>query len=235
LLRLRARPVDLLVAALLAVLGFGIAVQVRSTQGDGLLSSARQQDLVQILDELGNRSERLRGEIATLSETREQLSSGSGSAASALAEARRRTQVLGVVAGTVPATGPGIVVGIGEGSGKVSASLLLDTMEELRNAGAEAMQFEGATPQGTKAVRIVASSWFVDAPDGVLVDGVALAAPFRFLVIGDSSTLAGAMAIPGGVEDTVQQAGGTIQVSRATEVRVTALHVVTAPRYARPE
>ena len=60
LLTPRLRRVDLAVAGLLAVLGFAAVVQVRSTQEDGPLATARQEDLVQILDELTNRNDRLR-------------------------------------------------------------------------------------------------------------------------------------------------------------------------------
>ncbi|HTL23981.1 MAG TPA: DUF881 domain-containing protein [Mycobacteriales bacterium] len=235
LLTPRARRVDVLVAALLALLGFGLAVQVRSTQGDALLTSARPQDLVQILDELNNRGERLRDEVDSLTATQQRLTSGSGSAASALADARRRTQVLGVLAGTLPASGPGIRVTIADPKGQVSASVLLDAMEELRNAGAEAMQVEGAGDAGTVAVRVVASTAFVDSTSGVVVDGVQLGSPYRFVVIGDPATLAGALVIPGGVDDTVRNQGGTIDVARAEQVRVSALHRLVAPRYARPQ
>jgi uncharacterized protein YlxW (UPF0749 family) len=236
LLRPQARKVDLLVAALLALLGFGIAVQVRSTQGDALLVSARPEDLVQILDELNNRGERLRDEVDSLTETQQRLTSGSDSAASALADARRRTLVLGVIAGTAPARGPGVRVTITDPESQVSASLLLDAMEELRNAGAEAMQVEGAGESGaTVAVRVVASTSFVDEESGVLVDGTRLSSPYRFVVIGDPATLAGALAIPGGVEDTVRQQGGTTDVARSDEVRVSALHRLTTPHYARPQ
>jgi uncharacterized protein YlxW (UPF0749 family) len=235
LLRPRARRVDLLVATLLALLGFGLAVQVRSTQGDALLTSARPEDLVQILDELNNRGERLRDEVAALTQTQQRLTSGSDTATSALADARRRSQVLGVLAGTLPATGPGIRVTIADPNGKVSASLLLDAMEELRNAGAEAMQVEGEGDSGPVAVRVVASTSFVDDPSGVLVDGVRMASPYRFVVIGDPATLAGALVIPGGVEDTVRNQGGSTDVARAEQVQVRALHRLVAPHYARPE
>ena len=236
LLRPKARKVDLLVAALLALLGFGLAVQVRSTQGDALLATARPEDLVQILDELNNRGDRLRDEVASLTETQQRLTSGSGAAESALADARRRTQVLGVIAGTLTARGPGIRVTITDPRSQVSASLLLDAMEELRNAGAEAMQIEGQGDAGTSvAVRVVASTSFVDERTGVVVDGTRLSSPYRFVVIGDPATLAGALAIPGGVEDSVRQQGGRTDVARADEVRVTALHRLTTPRYARPQ
>jgi uncharacterized protein YlxW (UPF0749 family) len=236
LLRPRARRVDVLVAALLALLGFGLAVQVRSTQQDGLLTSARQEDLVQILDELGNRSDRLRQEVASLTATKQRLTTGSGADQAALAEARRRTQLLGVMAGTVAATGPGVLVRITDPKTQVSASVLLDALEELRNAGAEAVQLEGTGDAGTvTSVRVVAQTALEDDQAGIVVDGVRLKAPYRFVAVGDPGTLAGAMAIPGGVEDAVRQQGGSTEVTRSQRVRVGALRVLTAPRYARPQ
>ena len=235
LLRPRTRRVDLSIAALLLVLGFALAVQVRSTKTDSLLTNARQEDLVQILDELGNRSDRLRDEIDTLTATRERLTSGSGASEAALAEARRRTQVLGVIAGTVPAVGPGVTIRITDPQTKISASVLLDALEELRNAGAEAVQLEGTGPSGrVTAVRVVAQTALSDDEKGVVVDGVLLVAPYRFDVIGDAGTLAGAMAIPGGVEDVVGSLDGTLEVTRSDRVRVGALRALAAPRYARP-
>jgi uncharacterized protein YlxW (UPF0749 family) len=235
-LRPRTRRVDLLVSALLLVLGFGLAVQVRSTQDEGVLTSARQEDLVQILDDLRNRGDRLRDEVESLSAAKDRLSSGSGDTAAALREAQRRTQVLGIIAGTLPATGPGILVTVEDPGAQVSASLLLDALEELRNAGAEAMQLEGTGTNGrSAAVRVVASTSLVDEEGGVAVDGVSLRAPYRFVVVGDASTLAGALAIPGGVEDTVRQQGGTARVERRETVQVRALHALERPRYARPQ
>jgi uncharacterized protein YlxW (UPF0749 family) len=235
LLKPRARRVDFLVAALLLLLGFGLAVQVRSTQSDNLLTSARQEDLVQILDELSNRSDRLRQEVTTLTETKARLTSGSGADEAALTEARRRTQLLGVIAGTVAASGPGVLVRITDPKTQVSASVLLDALEELRNAGAEAVELQGTGPAGTViGVRVVAQSSLTDVPTGVVVDRTTLVAPYRFVVLGDPATLAGAMAIPGGVEDAVRQLGGKTEITRSQHVRVGALRALTAPRYARP-
>ncbi|MCU1295560.1 MAG: division initiation protein, partial [Bryobacterales bacterium] len=158
-LKVRARRVDVLVASLLLVLGFALAVQVRSTQHDDLLTGARPEDLVQILDELQNRSARLQLEVESLNATKQRLTTGSGARSAALAEARRRTQLLGVLAGTLPASGPGVLVRITDPQGSVSASVMLDALEELRNAGAEAVQIEGAGPEGgTVAVRVVAQT-----------------------------------------------------------------------------
>ncbi|HWH28552.1 MAG TPA: DUF881 domain-containing protein, partial [Mycobacteriales bacterium] len=212
-LRPRVRGVDLLVAALLALLGFAAAVQVRSTQSDAPLTGARQEDLVQILDELANRNDRLRGEIADLAAARDRLTSGTDSTEAAIEEARRRAQVLGVLAGTVPAEGPGVVLTLRDPDRVVSADVLIDALQELRDAGAEAVQLEGTGEDGDdRAVRVVASTWLRDGDDGIVVDDVALRPPYRFVVVGDPPTISSALAIPGGVVDTVDQRGATARV-----------------------
>jgi uncharacterized protein YlxW (UPF0749 family) len=232
LLRPRLRRADLLVALLLAVLGFAAAVQVRTTQTEGPLAYARQEDLVTILDDLSNRNERLRSEIATLTEAQRRLTSGSGRDEAALAEAQRRAQLLGVLAGTVPARGPGIELTIADPDAQITADVLLDALEELRDAGAEAIQMEGSGPA---AVRVVAGTALVDGPQGgVLVDGVLLESPYRFVVIGDPGTIAPALAIPGGVIANVESRGARAVVDRREEVVVDALQPLDRPRYARP-
>ena len=236
LLRPRLRRVDLAVAALIGLLGFAAVVQVRSTRDDVVLASARQEDLVRILDDLSNRDDRLRREVLALTAARERLVSGRGSAQEALQEARRRAQVLGVLAGTAPAEGPGVVLTVTDPTGEVGADDLLDALEELRDAGAEAVQVTGA-PDGRgarDAVRVVASTWFLPRDGGVEVDGTLLRPPYRFTVVGDPATLAAALAIPGGVVDNVEQQGGRATVVRQQRVAVSALRPLERPRYARP-
>lgn len=237
LFRPRLRRVDVLVALLLAVLGFAAVVQVRSTRGDAVLASARQEDLVQILDDLSGRNARLRREVADLSASRERLTSAGGDEA-ALAEAQRRTQLLGVLAGTVAASGPGITLTIEDRTGGVRADVLLDALEELRDAGAQAVQLGGAQLAGARgggAVRVVASTALVDGTGGVLVDGALLTPPYVFTVLGDQGTLASALGIPGGVVATVARVGGAARVEQSGALVVGALRPLTPPRYARAD
>lgn len=237
LLAPRLRRVDVAVAVLLGLLGFAAVVQVRSTQEDGPLATARQEDLVQILDDLDNRNDRLRAEVAALEQAQRDLTSGTGRTEAALEEARRRAQLLGVLAGTVPASGPGVVLTMTDPDGSLRPDVLLDALQELRAAGAEAVQVEGRAPGGeqTRQVRVVAGTAFVTGTDGgIVVDGTTLQAPYRFLVIGDPATITSALRIPGGVVDNVEQFGGQARIVRADEVEVTALRPVEPPRYARP-
>lgn len=241
LLTPRLRRVDVAVAALLAVLGFAAVVQVRSTQEDGPLATARQEDLVQILDELANRDDRLRAEISSLEQARREITSGTDRSEAALAEARRRAQLLGVLAGTVPARGPGLLLTITDPKQQIGPEVLLNALEELRAAGAEAVQLDGSVVPGGSAgsggprVRVVASTAFLEGKQGgVLVDGELLRPPYRFTVVGDPPTLATALTIPGGVVDDVEQRGGRAIVERGEDVLVGALRPLEEPRYARP-
>lgn len=236
LLTPRLRRVDVAVAVLLGLLGFAAVVQVRSTQEDGPLAAARQEDLVQILDDLDNRNDRLRAEVSALEAAQRELTTGTGRTQAALEEARRRAQLLGVLAGTAPATGPGVIVTITDPDGTVGPDVLLAALQELRAAGAEAVQVEGRAPDGdVRRVRVVASTSFVAGDDGaVAVDSTQLRAPYRFVVIGDPATLTSALRIPGGVVDNVGQFGGQARITRQDTVEVTALRPLSAPRYARP-
>ncbi|NJC74122.1 DUF881 domain-containing protein [Planosporangium thailandense] len=219
------------IGLLLGLLGFALVVQLRSHGTDPELATARPEDLVRMLSDLDSRSERLRQEIASLEASQRQLTSGAQNRATALAEARRRADELGILAGTLPARGPGLEVKFVAGSEPIAASTVLDAVEELRGAGAEAMQIGGAA--GTP-VRIVASTYFADSGGALVVDGTRLTGPYTLLVIGDPQTMHTALNIPGGVVDTVHQHGGNVIVQESGTVGVTALHQVSAPRYARP-
>jgi uncharacterized protein YlxW (UPF0749 family) len=223
----------LVTAALLALLGFTFAIQVRSVADDPTVTAMGEEDLVRILANLDAHEERLREEIAELQETQRRLTTAGQSQQEALAEAERRADELGILAGTLPAEGPGVVVRLHGGPEAVSATTLLDTVQELRSAGAEVMQVEGA---GGTPVRIVASSYFLDRDGGVVVDGTLLRSPFTLTAIGEPQTLGPALHIPGGVVESVAEDGGTVTVREEPGgVEVTAVREPTSLRYARPE
>lgn len=227
---LRSRPTrgQFAVAALCGLLAFALVTQVHATASGGGLQAARVDDLLGILSDLDNRGDRLRAEIDDLQTREQRLRSGSGQTAAAVREARDRLRVLGVLTGTMAARGPGIVLVIDDPRGRVRADVLVDAIEELRDAGAEAMQLSG--------VRVVASTSVVDAGGGgFVVDGHHISAPYRLAAIGDRRTLAGALGIPGGVLDTVDgQSGAHASVIPSPVVTISALRPLQQPRYARP-
>jgi uncharacterized protein YlxW (UPF0749 family) len=203
-----------------------LAVQVRSNTSTSGLPAARQEDLVRILDDLSSREDRLRRQIAELEAARTRLSTTGDSSSTALEEARKRSDALGILAGTVPAQGPGIQLTLTDPERRLAAEDLLDAVEELRAAGAEAIQVGG--------VRIGLDSSFTATDRGLAVDGVTIAAPYQIVAIGDPSTLATAMEIPGGVADTVKRAGGNAVTEQRQRVVIRALRAVRTPRYSQP-
>lgn len=214
------------IALLCAILGFAVVIQVRQINSGSSLSSARPDDLVQILDGLQRREDELTKEIGDLQDTLTRLRRSGASSAEALAEANRQAAALGILTGTVATTGPGVRVVIQDPQHRVPPELLLDAVEELRNAGAEAYQ--------VGAVRVGVDSAFTGAGGAVTLDGTALSAPYTILAIGDPPTLAAALAIPGGVLDTVRRAGGSMVTAQSEHVGIDALRPSRTPLYARP-
>lgn len=223
-LRPRASRGQLLAAVLLGLLGFALVVQLGSND-QANLATLRQSDLVRILDDVTERSDRLRAEAQELQDTRDELLTSSDRIEAARQQAQQRVEVLGILTGTAPAVGPGIRLVIG--GSDVDARLLVDTVQELRDAGAEAIQLND--------VRVVASTAFVDAPGGALeVDGTVIEQPFEFWAIGEPQTLATAMSFPDGVVEKVEQRDGVARVEQLDEVRIDALRSPEEPQYARP-
>jgi uncharacterized protein YlxW (UPF0749 family) len=214
------------------VLGFAAAVQVRGNQ-DADLAGLRQTDLVRILDDVTERSARLQAEARDLEAARAKVTDDTSGSRAALEEAQARVRTLGILAGTVPATGPGIEFTIADPGGKVQADVLLDALQELRDAGAEAVEL--STPDGPR-VRVVASTHLVDIDGGgaVEVDEKRIEAPYQFRVIGDARTLAAALDIPGGVLDVLRQREARGMVTQRSEITISSLHPTPAPEYARP-
>ncbi len=220
-----------LVALLCAALGVGIVTQVRHTGSGDSLDTARPAELVVLLDSQRQREASLRTEIATLQSTITSLQAEGQGSAAARTEAQRRAQSLAVLVGTAAATGPGLTLQLSDPDGAVGPEVLLDEVQELRAAGAEAMQLSGS---GSPAVRLGLDSAFTGRAGSVRVDGEVLRAPYSLTVIGDPPTLAAALNIPGGVVDTVARAGGRLVVAQSPQVEVSALRVPRTPQYARP-
>jgi uncharacterized protein YlxW (UPF0749 family) len=220
----RFSKAQLLVAVLVAALGFAIVVQLRQTEQQGL-ATLRQSDLVRILDDVGDRRDRLAAEASDLESQRRELTDVRTGDQAALDAARARAVTLGILAGTVAAKGPGVEVYITDPRSTVRAATLLDMVQELRDAGAEAIQIGAA--------RVVASTAFSDIRSGVAVDNLVLSAPYTVKAIGDGQTMATALEIPGGVIASMPE-GAHATVATREEVEVTALHAMPDPAYARP-
>lgn len=220
---------QVLLAVILLLFGMGAAMQFRAKATDVTYSTASRADLVQILDNVNAESKRLASEIYDLERTKGELQSGADSARVAQEEAQRRLQIAQIMAGTVAAQGKGITITIYDPNNAVTGSMLLDAIEELRDAGAEVIAINGT-------IRVVASTWFANTAAGLVVDGILVKRPIRIDVIGDPQALEEAARFRGGVVSQVeaQTVGGSVVITRPNQVIITALHELTPNQFAKP-
>jgi uncharacterized protein YlxW (UPF0749 family) len=223
-MRPRASRAQVVVAVLMVLVGFGLVLQVRTTHSTNDFAGARRGDLIELLDSLEAASQRTQSQIDSLEETKASLQSDTNRNAAALNAAREQVQVLGILAGTIPAQGPGVRITIADPSNAIGSSTLLNALEELRDAGAEAIELNDT-------VRVVAQTALVDLDSGVGVDGVELQPPYVIEAIGSAHTLHAAVMFPGGLRDEVETFGGTVKVRELSDVEIASLHRAEQPQY----
>ncbi len=205
--------------------------QVKSTESGDSLDTASPADLLVVLDTLNQREAVLRQEIASLEQTLTTLQH-SGDSEAALDEAEARLTALSIQVGSASATGPGVTMSITDPHKGVGSEVLLDLVQELRAAGVEAIQIQGA---GSPPIRIGVDSWVSGSAGDISIDGRKVNAPYGVVAIGDPPTLAAALNIPGGVVDTVARRSGQLKIEQSQQVMISALREAKPHQYARSE
>ena len=120
--------------------------------------------------------------------------------------------------------GQGILIDV---EGSLDAIALNDLVNELRNAGAEAISVD--------AIRITARSVATQGPRSLVVDGVDVGVHFVMRAVGSPEGLAAALDRPGGVIAQLEQfISATITVTPATDITIPATALDLAPQVAQP-
>jgi uncharacterized protein YlxW (UPF0749 family) len=222
----RPTGMHVLVSLLIGALAFGMTTQIAQDDATDF-TSVRGVELVELLKSIDAANERLATQIDDLTATRDDLLSSSQRSEDAEKQARKRSEQLAILAGSAGATGPGVAVTIEDPDEAVSANQLLDAVQELRDAGAEAIAINGTA-------RVVAQTYFLDDDRVIVVGGTELKRPFVIEAIGDPDTMAEAVRFRGGLIDRVANVGGKATVTERTKVTITALADIKGPEYARP-
>jgi uncharacterized protein YlxW (UPF0749 family) len=224
----RPSSTQFVVAALLAVVGFSAVTQVRANELDNTYAGYREQDLIDVLTALSGASQRAERELASLENTRRDLLSVTSRREAALAEARQSLDTYNILAGLVPVTGPGIRVTITETEGEVALATMIDTVQELRNAGAEAMAINGE-------VRVIAQTPFEEGIGGIEVAGKLLSPPYVIDVIGEPTTLRSGMVFLRGPVDQLEEDGATVEIQELSSLDIEAVRSPGRPEFAEPD
>jgi uncharacterized protein YlxW (UPF0749 family) len=216
---------QLTIAAVAFVLGLLVVIQLRTQASGAAFAGLSSQELTVLVANLNDRNDELRGEIATLERELSTLTANTERGEVSVDELRADLRRVRLYAGIDPATGPGVVITI---RGPVDGTGVEDLINELRNAGAEAMAVD--------TVRLVPGVVTVGAAGAVTVDGVPLTDPFELSAIGAPDKLTGSLTRSGGI---IAQLAATmpevvVEVTPLDRVDVPATDRELVPVHAHP-
>lgn len=221
---------QLVVAAVLALTAMLVVLTVRTQATQPDYANLRREELVELLDGMSVETRRLEAEVRNLQSTRDELASGAEGAKAADREIERRLEVMRILSGTVPVKGKGIRITIADPNKQVTPELLLNSIEELRDAGAEVLEFNDE-------VRVIASTWIAfDDKGRLLADGVELTAPIVIDAIGEPATLEAGARFRGGLVSQVEAepVAGTVRIEQLEEISIDSVVRIKKNEYAKP-
>lgn len=209
-------------AAIALLVGFLLAVQATRDPGLSRLAAERPEDLSRILADLGEEADALTAQVAALRVKLSRYRTSARTDELAVRDARETLADLQVLAGVVAVEGPGVQITVEDPNGEIEWDAMLDLIQELRDAGAEAIAVGN--------VRVIASTWFGPVDAGIGLDGKAVSAPYEVSAIGPADELAEAMGLPGGPL-TVIGASPEVEVRIRTEDQMTLPATDEAPSF----
>ncbi len=214
------RSAQLALTVVALVLGFIVVVQIRSQAAASDLAGRSAQDLTVLVANLNTRNDQLRGEIATLEGELADLQAAQARGQTSVDQLRDDLARIRGWAGLLAVSGPGVTVRI---EGPIHAGAVEDILNELRNAGAEAISIDG--------VRIVPGVVVSGDPGDLEVDGRPALGVIEIDAIGDPGALGGTLTRAGGL---VAQLAATEPGAAITVVPADSLDLPATTRTLRP-
>jgi uncharacterized protein YlxW (UPF0749 family) len=179
---------QLTLAAVSAILGLLIVVQLKGQTGGSELQSKSAQELTSIVANQNTENDRLRGEVGTLQVQLGELKTDRANGATSVDQLEAELGRIRAWAGLDPIAGLGVRITI---HGEIDAAAVADLLNELRNAGAEAISIDD--------LRVVTRTAVSGVPGSLDVDGFLLRDPFTIRAIGKPETLVGSLTRVGGI------------------------------------
>ena len=182
------RSAQLALSTVAAVLGFLVVLQLHAQQASSGLGTMSTQDLTVLVANLNTSNQLLRTETANLEQQLSQLTSTQAQGSTVVGQIQDDLHRIQGWAGLLPVRGPGVQITV---TGPISGPSTEDLMNELHNAGAEAIAVDG--------VRVVPGSVVAGPARGLSIEDHALDDPFEIDVIGSKEALTGSLTRAGGI------------------------------------
>lgn len=215
---------QLSLAGVALLVGLLLVGQLRAQARPNELNALSAQDLSQLIETLSTRNRELRSALADIRQQLREYQFSGPQSQSAVDVTREDLRRITAFAGLGAVTGQGIEVDV---TGSLDAIALNDLINELRNAGAEAIAVD--------AIRITARSVATQGPRSLVVDGIDVGEHFVLRAIGSPDGLSTALQRPGGIIAQLQQfINATIVISSADSLTLPATSVDLTPQAAQP-
>lgn len=221
---MKQRVAQVSLSAVALLIGILLVGQLRSQARPTEISTLPAQELSQLVDTLSDRTRELRTGLADLRETLREYRVAGSQGQSALEVSREDLRRITAFGGLAAVEGEGLIL---EVEGDLDAIALNDLLNELRNAGAEALAVDD--------IRITHRSVAVQGPTSLLIDGFEVAHSFSLLAIGSPEGLLATIERPGGIIAQLQQfIDASIVARQSDEIVVPATEISLAPQVAQP-
>ncbi|HET7704108.1 MAG TPA: DUF881 domain-containing protein [Candidatus Limnocylindrales bacterium] len=200
---MRDRRSQATIAAVACLLGLLVVVQLRGQAGGSALATKSAQDLTTLVANLNTENDRLRTEVANLQNQLAELRADRAVGATSVGQLESDLRRIRAWTGLDPVAGRGVSITV---SGEIDAGAVEDLLNELRNAGAEAIAIED--------IRVIARTTIGGVPGSLDVDGILLRDPFTVQAIGRPEALVGSLTRVGGIiaQVSATNPGATLEV-----------------------
>jgi uncharacterized protein YlxW (UPF0749 family) len=205
------------VAALLGVLAIG---QLNGQAGVPGLSALSATELTQLIANLTSGNDQLRDQLTQLQSQEASLTDTKQRGATTVGELSGDLDRIKAWSGATAVTGQGIVITI---QGPIGGDGVQDLLNELRNAGAEAIAVDG--------VRVVTGIVVAGAPGELSVENHAIGDGFEIRAIGSPQILTGTLTRTGGV---IAQVGTAYPDARLTVTPIDSMTLAASDRIQPP-
>jgi len=184
---MRRRSSLLTFTGVLVVLGFLVVVQLRSQAGGDRLNGLSVPELGELVANLTTRNDQLRDEIRALEAQRAAVEAAANRGDTSAGQIRADLERVLGWSGALGVVGPGVRVTV---EGEMPGDAIEQLLNELRNAGAEAL--------AVADTRVVPGVVVTGPAGDLVISGVALDDPVVILAVGQSQTLSGTLTRAGG-------------------------------------
>lgn len=222
---MRRRASLLTFSVAMALLGFLVVVQLRSQAADDRLNGLSVPELGELVANLTTRNDQLRDEIRSLEIQRALVESAANRGDTNAGQIRADLDRVLAWSGALGVVGPGVRVTV---EGELPGDAVEQLLNELRNAGCEALAIEG--------VRLVPGVVVTGPAGGLVIAGRPLPEPVEIEAIGQSETLAGTLTRAGGpiAQLAAQYPATVITVEAADRLELPATDRDLGPKLGRP-